>query len=311
MRNYFRSVFHISHFLIALSVILSSISFLAVAQSSSPDYSSVASIFESKCIMCHSGPGAPKGLRLDSYQAIKKGAASGAVAIEGNAAGSELVKRIRGESLPRMPLTGPPFLSDGEIQQIAQWIDNGMPEGKPVAAPRVDRKEHKPGDPVTYTEVEPVFQQRCVKCHRVDAPNGPPEGLSLQSYGHITRGGERAVVIPGLPKASELVRRIIGIAQPRMPFDGPPWLSDNEITLIMDWIQQGARDKDGREAPFPVGKRVRLHGRLTGRWTLDGVPLVVDGNTRLKKDPSPGDYVRVRGYVGQDGRIYATRIRRR
>ena len=292
------------------AILFCAASFSAVAQSG-PDYSSVASIFNQRCIMCHSGPAAPKELRLDSFASIRKGSVSGAVAIPGNASGSELVRRIRGESQPRMPLSGPPYLSDQEISQITQWINNGMPEGQPVAAPSNTRKPHKPGDPVTYSEVEPIFQQRCIKCHRVDARGGPPEGLSLQSYPQITAGGEHVVVIPGLPKASELVRRIVGVARPRMPFDGPPWLSNDEITLITDWIEQGAMDKNGNRALSPAGQRVRLHGRLTGRWSLDGVPLVVDGNTRMKKSPSVGDYVRVRGLVRPDGRIYATRIRSR
>lgn len=310
MSNCSHSAFKVTCYLSFLSLAISVINLSAMAQSKN-DYASVAPIFNTKCVMCHNGPGAPKGLRLDSYQAIQKGSANGAVAIAGNAAGSELMRRIRGQSQPRMPLTGPPFLNDAETQQIAQWIDSGMPEGKPVMAQQVKKKVHRPGEPVSYNDVEPIFQQRCVKCHRPDAQNGPPEGLSLQTYQQITGGGERAVVIPGLPKASELVRRIVGIAHPRMPFDGPPWLSNNEIALITDWIKQGAKDRDGSSAPSPVGKRIRLHGRLTGRWILDGVPLVVDGSTRIKKSPSVGDYVRVRGVVRPDGRIHATRIRRR
>ena len=30
-------------------------------------------------------------------------------------------------AIPRMPMSGP-FLKDDEIQEIANWIDNGMPE---------------------------------------------------------------------------------------------------------------------------------------------------------------------------------------
>ena len=64
-----------------------------------PDYSSVASIFSKHCVLCHNGPAAPNGLRLDSYQAIKEGSKNGPVANSGDAAASELVKRIRGDCL--------------------------------------------------------------------------------------------------------------------------------------------------------------------------------------------------------------------
>ncbi|RMF58205.1 MAG: hypothetical protein D6748_09440, partial [Calditrichaeota bacterium] len=111
--------------------------------------------------------------------------------------------------------------------------------------------------------------------------------------------------------ASELVRRIKGLAHPRMPFDGPPYLSDSEIRLIEKWVQQGARDSSGTPAPLPVNARIRLHGTLSGKWILDGLPLKVNSSTRLKKSPQPGDYVRVRGIILPDGSIQAVRIRRR
>ena len=210
-----------------------------------------------------------------------------------------------------MPLSGPPYLSDQQIQSIVRWIDGGMPQGQTQATAQKPAKTYQPGDPVNYSDVAPIFAQRCVKCHRANAPGGPPEGLSLMDYDSILRGGDRVVIIPGVPGASELVRRIAGMARPRMPFDGPPWLTDAEIRMISDWIQQGAKSADGKPAAPPVGARVRLHGRLTARWALDGVPLVVDGNTRIKKAPSIGDYVRIRGFVGRDGRIHVTRIRSR
>ena len=141
---------------------------------------------------------------------------------------------------------------------------------------------------------------------------GPaPEGLRLTSYGQTLASGERARVVPGHPAASELVRRIRGQAQPRMPFDGPPYLSEAEIGLIEDWIAQGARNAEGTPAPVPRGARVRLHGTLSDSWRLDGLPLEVSRRTRLDKKPGPGDYVEVRGRLDADGRVVAERIRRR
>ncbi|MBT5636668.1 MAG: hypothetical protein HOJ23_13935 [Gammaproteobacteria bacterium] len=283
-----------------------------------PDYAEVASLFKTQCVMCHNGPAAPKGLRLDSLENIKKGSQSGPVAIAGDAANSELVRRIRGQSQPRMPLTGPPYLGDEDIKRIVDWIDGGM---KAANAAKIDQatataqpKPRKPGDAVTYSDVAPIFGQRCIKCHHESVTKwsgGPPEGLSLQSYEHIIRGNDRVVVLPGSPQGSELDRRIRGIARPRMPFDGPPWLSNSEIDLISEWIKQGAKDANGQVARIPVGKHIRLRGRLTGRWSIDGQPIVIDRNTRIKKRPSVGDFVEVRGYVGQDGRIYVNRLRRR
>jgi hypothetical protein len=251
---------------------------------------------------------------LTSHENILKGSQTGPVVVAGNANGSELVRRIRGESQPRMPLTGPPFLSDDETRLIAEWIDSGAqdsPADAPVAQSMPQPRKLGPNDKLVYSDVAPIFLQRCIKCHRSDAPNGPPEGLSLKSYDDMIRGGERVVIVPGYPQVSEIVRRIRGIARPRMPFDGPPWLSEEEIARITQWIEQGARDDEGNVARPPVGREVRLYGRLTGQWSVEGLPLIVDGGTRLKKAPRPGGYVEVRGFVGNDGRVHATRIRSR
>ena len=91
-----------------------------------------------------------------------------------------------------------------------------------------------------------------------------------------------ARVIPGNPADSELVRRIRGDSRPRMPFDGPPYLSEEQIRLVEQWIAQGARDADGRRASVPSGARVRFRGDEE-----------------------------VRGVVEPDGRVGVTRVRRR
>jgi hypothetical protein len=95
-----------------------------------------------------------------------------------------------------------------------------------------------------------------------------------------------------------------------MPFDGPPFLSPDEIALVRRWIDNGAPGPDRGRAPMPVGGEVRLHGRLTGRWLLDGQPLDLRG-AEVRKAPRIGDYVEVRGRVGPDGRIRVERLRAR
>lgn len=167
-------------------------------------------------------------------------------------------------------------------------------------------------EPVTYRQVAPLFAARCVKCHAERGiMGGPPENFRLTSYRDALDASDRARVVPRDPLASELVRRIRGDAQPRMPFDGPPYLSAEEIRLVERWVADGARDDDGRPAPRPVGARVRLHGQLTGQWELDGLPLMVGPGTRLDKRPAVGNYVEARGTVQPDGRISVTRLRRR
>lgn len=287
---------------------------LARAQTA-PSFTDVAPILQQRCVMCHSGAAAAAGLRLDSLDALIEGGARGKVVVAGAPADSELLRRIRGQSQPRMPMTGPPFLSDLEISTIEQWIAGGLQAGK-ISATEVSTVVPAPrpaiGEKVTYLHVAPIFATRCAKCHTENGLMGPaPEGYRLTSHQATLARGDRVRVVPGNPAASELLRRIRGQSRERMPLDGPPYLDAEEIRLIEDWIAQGAADAEGSPAPVPTGARVRLHGRLTAINRLDDLELVIGAHTRIDKNPRPGDYVQMRGRIDSAGRVIVERLRRR
>lgn len=293
------------------ALLLCALSATAPRAVAATSFDAVAPIFAERCVMCHSGAAAPLGLRLDTRDNVVKGSQKGPVVKAGNAAASELVRRIRGESLPRMPLTDPPYLAPEQIGLIEKWVADGLAAGA-VAASAPAPSRPKPGEAVTYRHVAPILLQRCAKCHAANGIRGaPPEGYRLDTWEASVARGDRLRVVPGNPAASELLRRIRGQALPRMPFDGPPYLDEEEMRLIEQWILQGAADAQGKAAPAPAGAAVRLHGVLTKTWELDGLPLRVDAATRIDKRPRPGDYVEVRGSVQNDGAVYAIRIRRR
>lgn len=100
----------------------------AFAGSETPRWAEVSAIFTLRCVMCHSrAAGASKNLELDSYAGALAGSERGAVLVAGDTAGSELLRRLRGESTPRMPFLGRP-LPDGEIAVIESWIAAGLPD---------------------------------------------------------------------------------------------------------------------------------------------------------------------------------------
>lgn len=170
----------------------------------------------------------------------------------------------------------------------------------------------RPGEAVDYRHVAPIFATRCAKCHAENGLVGPaPEGFLLTSYEATLSATDRLRVVPGRPTASELLRRVRGQAQPRMPMDGPPYLTDDEISLIEAWIVGGARDAEGRRAEIPAGARVRLHGTLEARWRLESLNLDVGWKTRIDKEPDAGDYVEVRGRLDRNGNVIVDRIRTR
>lgn len=294
------------------AVLLATISLVSSTAVGATDFSDIDQILQARCVICHAGPAAPLGLRLDSRDGLLAGSSRGAIVVAGDPAGSELIKRLKGVSVPRMPMTGPPYLADAEVALFEQWILDGMRAGAvsepPVSAPPPEAV----AGPVRYDQVAPILATRCVKCHTEKGLMGdPPEAYRLGSYADTISTADRVRVVPGNPEASELLRRIRGQALPRMPFDGPPYLTGDEIALIEQWIDDGAMDSAGSSAPIPVASRVRLHGTLESSNRLDDLPLVITGSTRLDKSPGPGDYVEVRGTLDADGRVVVDRMRPR
>ncbi|WP_083491818.1 c-type cytochrome domain-containing protein [Pseudomonas taeanensis] len=283
------------------------------AYAEEPTFQDIKPILQARCVLCHRAPEPPLGLSLDSLEDLLKGSQNGPIVSSGAPSSSKLIKRLKGLSQPRMPMTGPPFLSKEEIALFERWIAGGLKPGTTEHSTGIDNTlSINPTAAVNYGHVEKILVRRCVKCHSpAGLMGGPPESYLLTSYTATLSHEDRARVVPGSADSSELVRRIRGQAIPRMPYDGPPFLDEAEITLIINWINQGARDARGKPAKFPAGAKVRLHGRLGSNWQLDSLPLKVNAATRLEHSPRTGDYVQVRGRLMSDGALTIERIRPR
>ncbi len=287
---------------------------LPTAAATAADWAAVSAIFQERCILCHEGAFAPMGLALTSHAEVMSGSWTGPVVLPDSPTDSPLYGRITGTIRPQMPLDGPPFLADAEIATLRAWIEAGAPgpAAETAPPPAVAAPDPYADGIITYPEVERIFLQRCIECHSDNSKTGgPPEGLRLTSLAEILAGGERVAVIPGNSRASEIIRRVEGLADPRMPFDGPPWLTPEQIALLRDWISGGARDADGTPAAVPVGAEVRYRGTMTGPSEIDGIRFTITGATRIDDRPGIGQQAEVRGRVAADGAIIADRWRDR
>jgi len=104
------------------------------------EYAAAQAILTAKCVRCHGPEKQKSGLRLDTRSAALEGGVDGPAIIPGNSAKSDMVRRVLGETKPRMPYREPP-LEAAEIAAIRAWIDAGAPGPAPakteatVAAP--------------------------------------------------------------------------------------------------------------------------------------------------------------------------------
>ncbi|MGO9274024.1 MAG: DUF1553 domain-containing protein [Terriglobia bacterium] len=214
-------------------------------------------IFQASCVACHGAEKPLAQLRLDSETAVLRGSISGKVVVPGDAKNSLLVKRLIGaDGVPRMPLVGDP-LPPAQIDKIRAWIDQsapapprevgaaepaagGTPELSGAAKPETPPREAAES-PVFATRIRPILAARCYQCHGSDAQQN---GLRLDSLAAILEGSANGrVVVPGDSEKSRLVRRLMGLERPQMPYGGP-FLSEDEIKLIRGWIDQGAPGPD-------------------------------------------------------------------
>ena len=91
--------------------------------------------------------------------------------------------------------------------------------------------------PSFNADILPILTNRCAfaGCHVA----GGPDGIDLRTYKALRAGGEDGPsVIAADARDSELVEQIV---EGKMPPNGPP-LPAAQIQLIIDWINEGAKD---------------------------------------------------------------------
>ncbi len=104
-------------------------------------------------------------------------------------------------------------------------------------------------EPVDYLrDIKPILKERCFACHGALKQQAK---LRLDTGASIRQGGDGGpAVVATKPANSPLIERITSTdASTRMPAEGRP-LTAEQITLIKNWIEQGARSPDN-ELPEP------------------------------------------------------------
>jgi hypothetical protein len=173
----------------------------------------------------------------------------------GQGQASRLVEVILTGDMPR----GGGKVTSQDVATLIAWIDAGAPCDAPNPAIGIDVVARggagsppppmptamkpvaiKPGEVSFASDVAPLLQEHCLKCHGGDETEA---NLSMASLNALMKGGRTgAALVAGKGSDSLLVKKLrgAGIEGQRMPLGSPP-LSDAAIATIEKWIDQGGR----------------------------------------------------------------------
>jgi mono/diheme cytochrome c family protein len=252
---------------------------------SSPKFyaSRVTDILNDNCLSCHDET-AKGGLRLDSYAAILKGGADGAVIVPGDPAASMLIQAIRRSGDLKMPPKK--VLGDAEVADLEAWVKAGA-VGADTAPPSAATTPETPtigaqtGAPSVLpakldadffeNNVRPILANSCYDCHD-DTAKG---GLRVDSKAAFEKGGKHGpVVIPGDPDKSLLIQAVRQTGDLKMPKGGK--LKPDEVATLVEWVKTGA--KWPANAAAPKGNTTASTGVITEKqrefWSFQPLKIV-------------------------------------
>lgn len=145
---------------------------------------------------------------------------------------------------PKAALTDSPTAPKGPRPatpaEPAKKPDSSVAATLPKKEPAKPVEPERPVEPAVaikyLSDIQPIFQSKCISCHGGLSKKG---GLDLRSLASITRGGNNGPgVKPGQPDQSQVWQ---SIKEGQMPPPNKPQLSADEKQLILKWIASGAK----------------------------------------------------------------------
>jgi WD40 repeat protein len=163
---------------------------LALAADSPASYfRDVRPILQRQCQGCHQPNLKSGGLDLTTFEGLAKGGGRGAAFRVNLSAESLILKYVKGEAQPRMPL-GAPALTVEEITSLTNWIAAGAKDDTPPSAK----------DSITFEK--PVYHQPPV----INALAFSPDGKTLAVSGY------REILLHDVERGA-ITARLVGISE--------------------------------------------------------------------------------------------------
>ena len=219
-------------------------------------------VFDTDCALsgCHTGSASPLGLNLAEGKSYADLVNKGSNQIDSlllvepyNADASYLVQKIEGSAGggDQMPLNRPP-LSSEQTELVRAWINEGALEDAAS-----DEQEEAALEPTLSNIQKYIFDTTCTSCHSGDYTAGALDLSEGKSYVQLVNrylqfdAANNILVVPGDPDNSFLLKKLTGTGLgtindsdykgQQMPLGGP-YLEEDELTLIRQWIVAGAQN---------------------------------------------------------------------
>lgn len=108
------------------------------------------------------------------------------------------------------------------------------------------------------TEVLPILQAKCLKCHGDEKKKGD---LSLEVRDISRVIGNNDLIWPGEPSKSALIKSLTSDGEDRMPPKGGP-IGKAQIAVLTQWVEEGASLRKGGALAVETDRKP-----LAGKWT--------------------------------------------
>ena len=142
-------------------------------------------------------------------------------------------------------------------------------------------------DKISYNrDIRPIFNQKCLSCHGGVKQSGGFSLLFEEDAFAATESGKPAI-IPGHPTKSELMQRLRHEdPELRMPYEAEP-LSEQEITLIEQWVKEGAK-WEKHWAYLPPDSAIQPPSPSGSDWANNEIDLfILDRLQKEEIQPNP------------------------
>ena len=253
-------------------------------------------ILESACIHCHCEKSDKGDLRMDTKEAMLKGGENGTALVPGQPDKSPIytLAALAEDEDDVMPPKKEGVLAKEQIALIKDWVQQGAPWPAGVVLeqkPRISFVKH----------VQPILEQNCVSCHNPEKAKGDWD-ISTKEKALTTGENAPNMTAFDAEKCALYTRTTLDKdddeLMPPTKSGGP--LSKEQITMLKQWVEQGA--------PWPDGITLKAKEKQTGPIntpdTLDLVKKIHAFIVATSKEKAEGDMKKYDNKIPKTGVAY-------